>query len=309
MTPITLTDRDECPLCHTHEATVFIAFPEIPVVRCRNCGFTYSSKVISGKELSSYYENNYGSQRQMQGQLVNSIINSMVLERLLNFQDISSILDVGTGYGFLLQKLCKRHNLQATGMDLSRQEAEYARNILGVNVINSLLGNSGLSKGAYDLVTSFEVIEHVLYPTEFLLELTEYIKPGGYLLTMTDNFDSRMAKSLGAGFPKWIPHSHISHFSALTLRKALEETGKLEIVKSMSYTPWEILLRNVYYKARGITKTPSEAFDFASNMENEMKGTYRFFTLRKLFNKAFVKLTLSRKMDGDLMYFLCKRIA
>lgn len=309
MTPITLTDRDECPLCHTHEATVFIAFPEIPVVRCHNCGFTYSSKVLSGKELSSYYENNFGSQRQMQGQLVNSIVNSMVLERLLDFQDISTILDVGTGYGFLLQKLCKHHNLQATGVELSRQEVEYARNILGVNVINSLLGNSGLSKGAYDLVTSFEVIEHVPYPTEFLLELTEYLKPGGYLLTMTDNFDSRMAKSLGAGFPKWIPHTHISHFSALTLRKALEETGKLEIVKSMSYTPWEILLRNVYYKARGITKTPSEAFDFVSTMENEMKGTYRFFTLRKLFNKAFVKLTLSSEMDGALMYFLCKRVA
>ena len=137
----------------------------------------------------------------------------------------------------------------------------------------------------------------------------DFLKPGGYLLIMTDNFDSRMAKSLGAGFPKWIPHSHISHFSALTLRKTLEETGKLELVKSMSYTPWEILLRNVYYKVRGITKTPSEAFNFSSTMENEMKGTYRFFALRKLFNKAFVKLTLSSKMDGDLMYFLCKKIA
>ena len=72
-------------------------------------------------------------------------------------------------------------------------------------------------------MTAFEVIEHTLNPVEFIREMTQYVKPGGRLLIMTDNFCSRRAQSLGAGFPKWIPHVHISHFSPVTLKSAIEK--------------------------------------------------------------------------------------
>ena len=117
MTSITLTDRNECPLCGSHDTVVFIPFPEIPVVRCCKCSFTYSSKVLSGQDVTAYYENNFGSQRHMQGQLVNSMVNSWVLTRLINIQDISNILDVGTGYGFLLKALCKRYEINGAGCE------------------------------------------------------------------------------------------------------------------------------------------------------------------------------------------------
>ena len=310
MTTFNLSERDGCALCGAHDASVFIPFPQIPVVRCAQCGFIYSRNILSGKEMESYYENGFGSKRQMQGQIVNSKINLMALERLVNLQNIRNILDVGTGYGFLLRELANRYGkLNAAGVELSRQEAEFAKNDLGLYVINSILGDSGLTKDSFDLVAAFEVIEHVPYPIEFILELTEFVKHGGYLLIMTDNFDSRMANSLGAGFPKWIPHSHISHFSPLTLRKAIEDTKKLEIVESMSYTPWEVLLRNAYYKIRGINKKPSEAFDLTTTLSTEMHGTYKLFAIRNLFNRLWARITLSNNMDGDLMYFLCRKIA
>jgi 2-polyprenyl-3-methyl-5-hydroxy-6-metoxy-1,4-benzoquinol methylase len=287
-----------------------IAFPKIPVVRCCQCGFIYSRNILAGKEIEAYYENGFGSRRHMQGQIVNSKINSMALERLVDLQKIRKMLDVGTGYGFLLRELASRYDkLNAVGVELSRQEAEFANNDLGLNVINSPLGDSDLTKDFFDLVTAFEVIEHTPYPIKFILELTEFVNSGGYLLIMTDNFDSRMANSLGAGFPKWIPHSHISHFSPLTLRKAIEKTKKLEIVESMSYTPWEVLLRNAYYKLRGIKKEPSEVFDLTTTLCTEMQGTYKLFAIRNLFNRLWARKALSRKMDGDLMYFLCKKIA
>jgi 2-polyprenyl-3-methyl-5-hydroxy-6-metoxy-1,4-benzoquinol methylase len=244
----------------------------------------------------------------MQGQMVNSKVNTLAIKRLVNLKEITSILDIGTGYGFLLAELSKQHALAATGIELSRQEADYAKNTLGLDVINTPLRNSSLDKASYDLVTTFEVIEHVSNPTDFINELTGYVKPGGYLLIMTDNFQSRMAKSLGAGFPKWIPHSHISHFSSDSLRKLLESTRELNIVKSMSFTPWEILARNAIYKLRRVQKTPSEAFHLTSTLNSEMEDSYKLFSLRKFVNKIWVNLTLSEKMDGDLIYFLTKRV-
>jgi 2-polyprenyl-3-methyl-5-hydroxy-6-metoxy-1,4-benzoquinol methylase len=307
MVSITLTERDGCPLCGGHEPVVFIPFPEIPVVRCGTCRFIYSSRILSGPSLTSYYEANFGSERHRLGQLVNSTVNAMALERLVDFRRVRTMLDVGTGYGFLLKELSARRDIEVTGVELSRQEADYARQVLGLNMINSSLGDSGLPAATFDLITTFEVIEHVPYPTQFLHELIDYLRPGGQLVVMTDNFESRMAQSLGAGFPKWIPHSHISHFSPSTLMKALQDTKRVNVVRSLSFTPWEVLLRDAYYRLRGIRKTPSEAFDFEATLANEMHGAYRLFPLRKLLNSAWARLALSKKMDGDLMYFVCER--
>jgi 2-polyprenyl-3-methyl-5-hydroxy-6-metoxy-1,4-benzoquinol methylase len=309
MASINLADRNQCALCQSYNATVYIPFPEIPVVRCSNCGFVYSSKVLAEQDLISYYENNFGSPRHMQGQIVNARINSWVVSKLVDLSNVSGILDVGTGYGFFLKAIHDSRGLNVAGVELSRQEAEYANNKLGLKVINSLLRASGLGKGSFDLVTSFEVIEHVANPVEFIRELAEYVRPGGHLLIMTDNFSSRMAKSLGAGFPKWIPHTHISHFSPSTLKSAIEAVAELEMVRLMSYTPWEILLRNAYYTVRGIKKSPAEAFDLSSTLKAEMKGTFRLFHMRKLTNKIWAQLALSDRTDGDLMYLLSRRKA
>jgi len=307
MSSIGLTDRDGCPLCGGRGAATFIPFPVIPVVRCGGCGFLYSSRVFADGQLAAYYEENFGGLRHRQGQLVNASVNSMALERLVDFAAVATLLDVGTGYGFLLKDLSARHRLRATGIEVSRQEADHAKHTLGLDVRNGPLAECGLEREAYDLVTTFEVIEHVPYPQQFLAELADFVKPGGHLVVMTDNFDSRMAKSLGAAFPKWIPHSHISHFSPRTLTKAIEGTGTLEIVRSLSYTPWEVLLRNAYYRLRGIRKKPAEAFDLEGTLAREMGGTYKLFPVRKLLNRSWARMTISERMDGDLIYFLCRK--
>jgi SAM-dependent methyltransferase len=245
----------------------------------------------------------------MQGQVINAMVNTMVLERMLAFTDIRRVLDVGAGYGFFLREVSKRHQLDAQGVELSRQESDYATGVLGLNVVGELLKDAHLPRGSYDLVTSFEVIEHMIDPCSFLVELTEYVKQDGYLLIMTDNFASHMATSLGAGFPKWIPHTHVSHFSAETLSRTIGAIEQLALVKALSFTPWEVRLRNASYKVRGIKKTPDEAFDLQSTLASEMQGQYKHFAIRRLLNKTWARYDLSSKMDGDLMYFLCKKAA
>ena len=309
MNEITLKERKKCPLCGNIENVVHIPFPQIPVVRCCKCGLFYSSKIMLDEDIASYYKNSFGSERHKQGQIVNSKINSWVIKKLVDPHSMSSVLDVGTGYGFLLEELRRQYKVGVSGVELSIQEYTHARKELGLNVINESLSKSKLKKGHYDLVTSFEVIEHVSHPIEFINEMTEYVKFGGYLLIMTDNFGSRMAQSLAAGFPKWIPHSHITHFSATTLKNMLETIKELTIIKSMSYTPWEVLLRDIYYTIRGIKKTPSESFDLNSILKSEMSAKYKLFYIRKHINKLWVQLRLNEGMDGDLIYFLLKKTA
>jgi len=306
-TPIALVDRGQCPICGSHAHAVHVPFEEIPVVKCADCEFMWSSKVLAEEDQRAYYEHSFGSRRHMQGQIVNATVNSWVTAKLAPVSDIRTVLDVGTGYGFFLQELRRRFGFEVTGIELSRQEATFAKTSLGLNVVNLPLAESGLTVGGYDLVTSFEVIEHVSQPVDFIEEMAAFVKPNGYLLIMTDNFDSRMAKVLGAAFPKWIPHSHISHFSPATLQSAAQNGHGLVLVDSMSFTPWEVLLRAWYYRLRGIKKEPSEVFNLASELKTEMVRSYKLFWLRRKVNRLWVKLTLGRRMDGDLIYCLFKK--
>lgn len=303
---IQFVERTGCPLCGASGRVVHIAFPEVPVVRCSACGFLYSERLMGGDQLLEYYRKGFGSERHRQGQYINARINAWAIRHLLPANKIQSLLDVGAGYGFLLQQMAKRDGIRSVGVELSEQETRYGQERLGVDVRNGPLETSGLPKGSFDLVAGFEVIEHVPDPPAFLDELLGYVKPGGYLLVMTDNFESRVARELGAGFPKWIPHSHISHFGPSTLERLFSDTG-IELVKRLSYTPWELLARLYYFKLRGVRQAPENAFDLSAVLASEMRGRFRLFHLRRFVNTTWARLTARANLDGGLMYLLGQR--
>lgn len=303
-----LEERGGCPLCGAGEHKTHLGFSVIPVVRCCSCGFLYSERLMADGALSEYYRGGFGSERHRQGQSINAKLNARVIERLLPIAVIHSFLDVGAGYGYLLQHLFSGHNIRGVGVELSEQEARYGQTELGLDIRNGPLSASGLSPGSFDLVACFEVIEHIADPSSFLEELLSYVKPGGYLLVMTDNFESEVARKLGAGFPKWIPHSHISHFGPKTLERLFADKG-VSIVGRFSYTPWELWARHYYFTLRGKKLTPETSFDLSGVLESEMAGRFRLFHLRRLINRAWVRLTARRDLDGALMYLLGRRVS
>ena len=136
--------------------------------------------------------------------------------------------------------------------------------------------------------------------------MLSHVKSSGYLLVMTDNFESRVAQELGAGFPKWIPHSHISHFFPKTLERLFSDKG-IEIIGRLSYTPWELLARLYYFKLRRIKQTPESAFNLSHILASEMHSRFRLFNFRRIANLFWAQLTAQDNLDGALMYLLGQR--
>ena len=304
---LTLQDRPECPLCGDAESTIHRAFQDIPVVRCSGCGFLYSGRVMPPGNLASYYQRDFGSERHRMGQVVNAATNLGILAGQINLSRVESWLDVGSGYGYLLAALRDRYKTKVCGVELSTIETTFAREELALNMAPSL-AESGFSKRTFDVVSSFEVIEHVADPITFIRELSQYVRPGGHLIVMTDNFESVAARKLEGGFPKWIPHTHISHFSAPSLRRCIEQCGGLELESEISYTPPDLVARCMI---SGFRKPPvdREAFDLRAVLATEMTRSYRFFGLRRRLNPLWAQMTSSRSAeDGALMYMFCRML-
>lgn len=282
-----------------------MAFRPIAVVRCAACGFLYAGAVLRPERLRAYYAEGFAGDRQRRGQMVNARVNALAVRRLVDLSRVRSALDVGCGYGDFLRRLADRHGIRGRGLELSRQEADFARATLGLDVLAVPIEEAGLPEGAFDLVTSFEVIEHVPDPMPFLGQLARLLVPGGTLVVMTDNFESAVCRALGPGFPKWIPHTHVSHFSAATLRWAVEHTPGLRLERLLSFTPWELVARRVL--ARGRVPTAEAAFDLERTLAAEMAGRYRLFRLRLALCRAWFGLTAGPREDGALVYAVARR--
>jgi SAM-dependent methyltransferase len=304
---IPFIQRSTCALCGSDQRSVHRDFRDIPVVRCLACGFLYSSRIMPAESLRAYYAHNFGSLRHLQGQKVNARTNATVLQRLINLKAVRTWLDIGTGYGFLLDWLRKQYGIAVEGIELSQQECTYACQQLGLSVHGRLLSECGLERNHYDVVTSFEVIEHIADPVSFLAELTEYVRPGGWLITMTDNFESKVVRDLRGSFPKWIPHTHISHFGPDSLRLSLSKVPALRLEHELSYSPWDLVLRQGLSRVRPPVRD-EDAFDLESALSTEMNRQYKLFWLRSKVNHLWTGATLRKGMErGALMYAACRK--
>jgi 2-polyprenyl-3-methyl-5-hydroxy-6-metoxy-1,4-benzoquinol methylase len=247
------------------------------------------------------YQDGYDNVRHLHGQSVNASVNVHVLERLAPGLRNKSLLDVGSGYGLLLQSASRQYGMRAAGVELSLAERSYAQEKLGVKTYEDL---SALPENErFDVVTAFEVIEHVRDPVSFVKALLERVNTGGHLIIATDNFESAVVRRLGAGFPKWIPHEHISYFSPKSLGSLLNRFPELKIVNTCSFTPWELQLRSVLERISfGRLGCSSYRFDgFASELPD--KG-YRLFRTRLALNSVWSRLTTRKELDGEMM-FIC----
>lgn len=305
--PAGFVARAACPLCDAarERAAVHVDFPDIPVLKCGECGFIYPAIVMTPEGMSRYYREVFASPWHRKGQELNSFVNLAALRRMLDLGSVRSFLDVGTGYGFLLRRLSGR-GISATGTEPSVQEAKWGSENLGVKIINRLVGDSGLPRETFDVVACFEVIEHVPDPRAFVAELASFCRPGGWVIINTDNFESVAVRRLGPRFAKWIPHSHVSDFSPATLARCIESVPGLTVERTLSYTAWENWLRGVL--ALGQPKrTPAECFNLQAELGREMNRTYRWWPLRLAIARAWFACTASINPSGSMMYLAARK--
>ncbi len=266
----------------------------------------YSARTLSPASLEQFYGEEVDSPRHRMGQVVNARSNVEALDRLVDLDSVESFLDIGAGYGYLLSELRARKRIDGVGVEPSQASVRHARNELGVDVHCCMLADAPLQPESFDLVASFEVIEHVPDPVEFVREAASFVRPGGHLVLLTDNFESDVVNTYGPSFPKWIPHVHINHFGPRTLREAVQRVDGLQAVKMASYTPWELAVRLPLVRARP-RRAVEECFDLEESLAHENEGTYKLFRLRHAVNRFWFRLSWRPHGGGALMYLVCRK--
>lgn len=305
-------DRGPCPLCGGGEFVRVHDFDRVPVRRCANaaCGFLHSGRVMSAEGTRRYYQETFGSEFHRVGQAINAAVNALALRRLVpevfaggggGSQGAKRVLDVGTGYGYLLRELRAR-GIEGVGVEVSTSESAYGREHLGVDIRTGLLDEAGLTERSFDVAMCFEVIEHVLDPAAFVRSLARHVRAGGWVVVHTDNFAASAVRRMGARFPKWIPHTHVSHFEPATLRRCFALAG-LRVERELSVTPWENAVRGVIGAARGWSRSrAADVWRLEPHLAREMARGYPHAGLRKAMAEAWFRVAARGDARGSMMY-------
>jgi len=132
------------------------------------------------------------------------------------------LLEVGAGRGGFARVALQR-GWEVSATEISRAGIE-ALTSIGVAVFAGDVEAAGFADGAFDFVTSLEVLEHLPKPGDHLRELHRITRPGGLLLLTTPNFSGISRRAFGL---RWrvIASEHIGYFELRTLKKALLRAG------------------------------------------------------------------------------------
>ena len=112
--------------------------------------------------------------------IARDFIRDQILPRLDLGDKAPKILDIGAGTGFMAESLTDFGDVDALEFDATSLEALRGRR--RVHVVEDKLPSKDIAEGSYDLVTSFDVFEHIDDDAMAMTEAGRVLRPGGLAL-------------------------------------------------------------------------------------------------------------------------------
>lgn len=259
-----------CLLCGGRDfRPVFQEFG-IDIVRCRACRHVFSLYAgdphydgFWGEEVAEGSESRYWDRARARMYL--DFLNRFVAGRS------GRLLDMGCGLGYFVKAVADYPAWEAHGCEISEAAVRYARETLGLtNVVRARLEEAAWPGESFDIITVWDVLDHLLDPDPFLKRCHELLTKDGVCFIRTPNVSlhlprmrlKKLVLGMRPGTAYLQARDHYHHYSADSIRRLLERNGfsRVRFVHlrpvdsiSSSRTASRQLVRKVWFDAvRGL---------------------------------------------------------
>jgi SAM-dependent methyltransferase len=205
---------------------------QFAVHRCCRCGAFYLSPRPDQRTLGQYYPENYAPYTPIDRHSASTLkrwgFNYGVLKQvravLSRVPGPGRALDVGCATGAFLAAL-RRWGWRVQGVEINPQVAAYARKQAGFEVFVGDLVEAAYPADTFDLVTFWDVLEHLPNPHQALQEAARITRPAGSLVLSLPSPESLEARLFGKYWAGWDVPRHLWLCPRLALTRLLQDNG------------------------------------------------------------------------------------
>jgi 2-polyprenyl-3-methyl-5-hydroxy-6-metoxy-1,4-benzoquinol methylase len=226
------------------------------ILKCLVCGLVHVPRSAQRDDLDQLYESVEDTQY-LENTKSRERTFAEAYRRISPFigESPGRLVEIGAYCGIFISE-CQKHGWDCDGIEPSSWAVTYARQKYGIELLaGTLADNVDERTNLYDLVASWDVLEHVKDPVDFLRQANRMLKPGGYICLSTLDYDNWFPKLAGRRWP-WLMDMHLFYFSPDLLAQMFEKAG-FELVHVDKYVHYATLK----YLFRKIGSLPLYGFD------------------------------------------------
>ena len=232
-----------CPLCGDNDAIVMaeatiddrkltasaFASRKLPeymhsrMVECRLCGMLYANPVLRQDSLAGAYEDasfDSGAESQLAAMTYAALLGP----HLNMLPSRGAALDIGAGDGAFVEQLLALGFAGVIGVEPSRAPIEAAKPSIRGHLQRGIFAREQFAPESLDLITCFQVIEHVWDPVKIAQDALGLLKPGGLFFLVAHDRRALSARIMGTKSPIF-DIEHLQLFDGPTGTALLRNAG------------------------------------------------------------------------------------
>jgi SAM-dependent methyltransferase len=226
---------EPCPVCGQADAREWLQAPDrlhgrqekYRLVRCPACSLVWLSNPPKPAEMHLHYTGAYHKLISAGGE------NSPERWRdrkaaLAPHKQSGTLLDLGCSSGSFLQSL-RSASWELSGIEMSADSARSTEARSGAKVFVGDILEASFPPEAFDVITCFDVLEHLYEPRRVMAKVGEWLKPGGIFYVLVPNIDSAEAHVFRTYWHGLELPRHLFHYSPASLKFLAQSAGLREV--------------------------------------------------------------------------------
>lgn len=218
----------DCSLCKSLSIEFIDKINNYKLYHCLNCDVIFLNPQPSNREIDnnnlSFYEsieseNAYFKMKEEMFRRAEKCV-----QILKKYSENGTLLDIGCSYGFYLT-IFKKRGYKTFGIDISEKALNYAKKTLKLSVKRGKIDNFSVKGKKYDIITLFDVIEHLANPKKTISKISQMLKKDGIIVIQTPNYPSIVSRLTREKWFWLLIPQHLFLYSTRSLKFLLANNG------------------------------------------------------------------------------------